>query len=586
MRLKSLIRRRKSLPASKIANGHPSPISFVQNYSQVSFEKEPSIFEHTITMTDGSPSPTIQPQSRPLSLAIPTQLLTARGPYCIRRPKLEEILSNKAAPPWTLSAFMAYLSQAHCLEILEFTMDAKRYRKHYNKTCHRSPSGAIESGSEEEEFMRTLWFRLIDAYIAPNGPREVNLPSDVRDRILAHSNDSAPPPPSTLDHAVKKVMELMEDSVLQPFLNSLSPNISMEPEADAMMLDVDDATGPVPSNLTYSSSYEGRQHRRSPQVSRKSSPPLSTSPAATSNRASTAAHSFSQFARGLGHSSRHTFSPHSSTSSPFDTQLQPPASASNPASARNSTAAITPFADCFNPPANESSASNTPFGSNTSSPSMASAPVFPMTHRVSGYSTHTAPEVMPEPLRHTSSSRSQKNELMTPPTTPPMCDISGVAFGGSPTLAQATSYPSRKSLTSSPRSAQPMGGIAQMFNSISDQEKDMPEQAPHPYTAYHQPSISFQPQPIQHTQSHPTNTSSMAMVVRQDHARRHGSQGSLEASMHEESRNVGLGSMNGAGVSSTSISSSVGSSNGMSTWKKMRSSFFGRKKSEHDMNHL
>lgn len=141
------------------------------------------------------------------------------------RPNLSEILANTASPPWTLSAFMAYLSQNHCLETLEFTMDASRYRKHYNKMVgQKSPESPVSPNSDECNYVKMLWQRLLDAYIAPNGPREVNLPSDVRDSLLALSNPYVPPHPSTLDTAVAKIYELMEESVLVPFLNSLSPH--------------------------------------------------------------------------------------------------------------------------------------------------------------------------------------------------------------------------------------------------------------------------------------------------------------------------------------------------------------------------
>lgn len=159
--------------------------------------------------------------SRPLSVAIPRGY--AQGPYCPRRPNLSEILANTASPPWTLSAFMAYLSQNHCLETLEFTMDASRYRKHYNKMVGQKPDSPVSPDSDECNYVKMLWQRLLDAYIAPNGPREVNLPSDVRDSLLALSNPYSPPHPSTLDTAVAKIYELMEESVLVPFLNSLSP---------------------------------------------------------------------------------------------------------------------------------------------------------------------------------------------------------------------------------------------------------------------------------------------------------------------------------------------------------------------------
>lgn len=155
--------------------------------------------------------------SRPLSVAIPS------GPYCPRRPTLQEVLANSAPPPWTLSAFMAYLSQNHCLETLEFTMDASRYRKHYASLVEGIPSpDTPTSPAEGAEYVMMLWQKLLDAYIAPNGPREVNLPSDVRDRLMGLPCDPLPPHPSELDSAVKIIFELMDESVLVPFLNSVS----------------------------------------------------------------------------------------------------------------------------------------------------------------------------------------------------------------------------------------------------------------------------------------------------------------------------------------------------------------------------
>jgi hypothetical protein len=155
--------------------------------------------------------------ARPLSVAIPA------GPYCPRRPTLQEVLSNSAPPPWTLSAFMAYLSQNHCLETLEFTMDASRYRKHYTTMIENSQGAALSAETNGCSYVRMLWQKLLDAYITPNGPREVNLPSDVRDTLLALPNHTAPPHPSVLDAAVRIIYELMDESVLVPFLNSVAP---------------------------------------------------------------------------------------------------------------------------------------------------------------------------------------------------------------------------------------------------------------------------------------------------------------------------------------------------------------------------
>ena len=157
--------------------------------------------------------------SRPLSLSIPSG-----SPYCPRRPTLQEVLSNTAPPPWTLAAFMAYLSQNHCLETLEFTMDAERYTKRYQDMIQKDPHTPVSPQTPECEYVRMLWQKLLDAYIEPNGPREVNLPSDTRNHLLSLPCTHTPPEPAELDPAVKIIYELMDESVLVPFLNSVTPS--------------------------------------------------------------------------------------------------------------------------------------------------------------------------------------------------------------------------------------------------------------------------------------------------------------------------------------------------------------------------
>ncbi|KAJ4294267.1 hypothetical protein N0V90_007957 [Kalmusia sp. IMI 367209] len=181
--------------------------------SPTSSTAEPDDEDVKMSMTD------YHPPSRPLTVSIPRSITSA----CNRRPNLSEILANTAPPPYTLSSFMAFLSQNHCLENLEFTMDASRYRKHFSKMVNRHPGTPISPLSDECAYVLMLWRRLIDAYIRESGPREVNLPADVRDTLLNLSDSYVPPHPSALDEAVAKIYELMEESVLVSFLNSASP---------------------------------------------------------------------------------------------------------------------------------------------------------------------------------------------------------------------------------------------------------------------------------------------------------------------------------------------------------------------------
>ncbi|KAF2731292.1 regulator of G protein signaling superfamily, partial [Polyplosphaeria fusca] len=133
-------------------------------------------------------------------------------------PSLSEILANSAPPPWTLSSFMAHLSQNHCLENLEFTLDASWYKKHYFKMMNRISGEPANPPSDERAYVLMLWRRLIALYVQPNGAREINLPSDTRDALVDLSASEILPYPSVLDSAVTTVHKLMEESILPSFL--------------------------------------------------------------------------------------------------------------------------------------------------------------------------------------------------------------------------------------------------------------------------------------------------------------------------------------------------------------------------------
>ena len=154
--------------------------------------------------------------SRPVSLAVS---VGAFGPM---HPTLDEVLADTAPPPYTLSAFMAYLSTNHCLETLEFTLEAKRYQESYESLAERLGDAAAVADSPESEHLCMLWQRLLTAYILPGSPREVNLSSEVRNGLLQYRGAASPPAPEILNSALKRIHDLMEESIFLPFLNSLT----------------------------------------------------------------------------------------------------------------------------------------------------------------------------------------------------------------------------------------------------------------------------------------------------------------------------------------------------------------------------
>jgi hypothetical protein len=215
--------------------------------------QSPSLTRQLPTSRESSPRPSVSSFSRDgasstMSTSRPTSLAILAA---ANRPSLQDILANRASPPWTLGAFMAYLSQNHCLETLEFTMEAERYQAAHVQ--------AEEQGGGWEHVI-ALWQKLMNAYITPCGPREVNLPAPVRDRLLALACSLSPPRPSELDEAVKIVYELMNDSVLLPFLDSTSP---IHPEPMVVEEDEDDSQ----RNQERADSRQGRTRQRPPKDS-------------------------------------------------------------------------------------------------------------------------------------------------------------------------------------------------------------------------------------------------------------------------------------------------------------------------------
>lgn len=161
-------------------------------------------------------------------------------------------------------------------------MDAARYRKYFNTLVASCDSPKPIRDEEGCEFVRMLWQKLLDAYIVPNGPREVNLPCTVRNHILSLPCSRAPPPPESLDSAVNIVYELMQESVLMPFITDCQQqsactdhcpwgvaaqsdeNLYMRGSLDERLLRRKRDTSPPPLLDFMSNSYSSgstRQHR-------------------------------------------------------------------------------------------------------------------------------------------------------------------------------------------------------------------------------------------------------------------------------------------------------------------------------------
>ncbi|KAH6873624.1 regulator of G-protein signaling [Thelonectria olida] len=135
-----------------------------------------------------------------------------------RHPTLSEILLDISPSPWTLRVFMTHLSQHHCEETLEFTLDAENHDFVYNQLAAESPMQR-----DRTDRVISSWQKLIRICVAPGGPRQVNISSRERDHVLNLPCGPLPPHPSELDQSRQIIYNLLNDSILVPFLESVSP---------------------------------------------------------------------------------------------------------------------------------------------------------------------------------------------------------------------------------------------------------------------------------------------------------------------------------------------------------------------------
>lgn len=190
------------------------------------------------------------------------------------RPTLEDVLNNKAPSPYTLAAYTAFLSQQHCLETLEFTTEAKKYADKYDEASASLAGMPLTIETQEGWELIQDWTRILEIYVKPGAPREINLPAEERDELIEQTYDLKPPRPESLDAAVKRMYDLMSDSIFIPFCNSLKglPHAQTY-NALSDFASTDDLE---PSRLTFD---ERAMHRRMPSRQRRSPPTTYTSAA-------------------------------------------------------------------------------------------------------------------------------------------------------------------------------------------------------------------------------------------------------------------------------------------------------------------
>lgn len=136
-------------------------------------------------------------------------------PSCVT---LDKILSGQSPRPYTLHAFLNYLTQNHCIETLDFITDAKVYCETYDM---ESASTSKKDVIKNSPLVDKLWKRLMTTYFIPGSPSEINLPSFLRDQLLGFACERMPSPsPEQLSPVMNHAYESLTQDALVPFIRS------------------------------------------------------------------------------------------------------------------------------------------------------------------------------------------------------------------------------------------------------------------------------------------------------------------------------------------------------------------------------
>lgn len=201
----------------------------------------------------------------------PISMMRKEGILSPNRPTLDDVLNNTAPSPFTLAAYTAFLSQQHCLETLEFVTEARKYSARYNEALAAvADKNSLTTESDDGFELTQMWTRMLDVYVKPGAPREINLPAEERDDLVEYPYEPHPAPPAALEPSVKRMYDLMSDSIFIPFCNSLKvPSHAQTYSAisDLSRTDFD------PSRMTFD---DRRGISRSSNQRRNQSPPAAS----------------------------------------------------------------------------------------------------------------------------------------------------------------------------------------------------------------------------------------------------------------------------------------------------------------------
>jgi hypothetical protein len=104
------------------------------------------------------------------------------------------------------------------METLEFIFEVRQYRNAFSLVHHSFRDSPRASTLEKQMILQ--WQQLMTVYIAPSASSEINIPPQVRSKLLEATSVQSPPAPYLLEPAVQSMIQLIKESIIMPFFNN------------------------------------------------------------------------------------------------------------------------------------------------------------------------------------------------------------------------------------------------------------------------------------------------------------------------------------------------------------------------------
>ena len=146
--------------------------------------------------------------------------------------------------------------------------ESRKYSTKYEDAANELKDSPVTTESDQGFELMMDWTRLLDVYVKPGAPREINIPAEERDDLINYPYEPTLPPPAALDPCVKRMYDLMSDSIFIPFCNSLKA-----PSHAQTYTAISEMSSRMDMEPSRTFDDRGAMHRRGPSKARKPSPP-------------------------------------------------------------------------------------------------------------------------------------------------------------------------------------------------------------------------------------------------------------------------------------------------------------------------